>query len=1463
MPIGSTNVYNVGDLILSTVSGSGTSFIETKIAAATSSLILFNSSATLTSQSLNSTTVGTSSYVSGSTSIITNLTASNISASSKIQTNQITASSILANNGPLMVTGSNAYIQMFPVGGFPLPTNLTASYIYTSGSTNDLYFTQYSGPYTNTTRLRWLESNLYTGILHGGVLTSTPGSTTFTVTEGEGLIVSLNAFTASAPYPTVKLIQWPTSTQPIIYSGSANITYVGIDNVGAIVQQTNAWGSSDINQWDNQIELGVVLHLSGSVSNGVFNSPQISYGIPQQTDDFFRAFGPLKISGHTLQASGSTPTLSIKKSGGIAYREGANYVNNPNHPSTVTEGDANISKIYRYYISGSTPIIDTGIANAGYTTIDNDNYVNTATGQLDTVGNSNWTIQRVFWIPNSPTNAFIVYYGNATYSTLLNAVNAKDSEPFTESPNTSLNAIFIGYIIIEGGAGRDLLNAAECTIIQGGLFRNVGGIGSSGTSPVSTTLAGLSDVALAGLAEGDLLVYGGGQWNNKKTLIGSYIVSGSLSVQSGITGNLTGTSSWATNAVTSSFALTASYVSGSTSIITNLTASNISASGVIIANSFTGSFSGSITNAVTAISASFSTNSLTASYLTPTNSYTITNLTASNISASATGSFGIVGIGTSSPTGSLHVNNSVANIPILNLGGGVSVNNVSDLYVLNSYNTASGVGFAAKVIGVNISGSLTSGNIPVQRTVWSGVNSATAIVLSADDPGGGTDDNAFQIWTSNQGTSGSALTQKFTLTTDGNVGIGTTNPAHKLQLGTLTSTSTATPEILSLGGTFSNTDGSNPKLRIWTDGTYSIGLGVSSNQLDYILGRNFHDHVFYAEGSRLMTIKGGGNVGIGTSSPNAKLQVAGNVSGSSFTSSISNAVGFLGTASWAQNVVSASFATTAQTANALNTGNSYTIAGLTNNGTLSQQGTLSMGSGYQILATTGTSPIPGIAFVGDTNTGIYSPGADTIGFSISGSEKVRINNSGSVGVGTNNPLYKLHIVGNVYGTTTGQFGNAVITGTGTGFAVYGSNAGATGVKINLDSDISRNDLVISASSGYVGIGTSSPSAKLTIVDNTNGGTIHLVGRTSDDTAAINFRATGDGSTYAYISPDTNEFRMYHNDGFMSFYPGGTEKVRITSGGLVGIGTTSVNNKLDIWGSTGTTFNMANTDDSGRGGKLTFISSSAAGRQFYVGTNSAIYNLTFGIDSIEKMRLDTNGNVGIGVTSPSGRLHITGSATSNETLLCLSKGSASISQTFINAFDQSGASNYRVTTDINGYAQQTLFRSGTSYVYHDAYWSSWINNANYAQGGLALGTGSLTHGYGLTIAKPSTSGSLYVSGSTIITGTLNVSTNITCLSLTETSTEAVKYNILPLSSQLDNVLKLKPVSFNYKTNDKHSIGLIAEEVAKIYPEFTSDNNDSISYGKITSVLIQSIKELKNIIDNQQNQIEDLSNKLKQF
>ena len=491
--------------------------------------------------------------------------------------------------GDTLLSGSILISGSYPVGSYsssvniygdtsmtgylkfnPNPTNIdpnvSASYIYNSGSTNDLYFAQNSNGYNNVTRLRWLEGGaLYTGLLQGGILSSTPGTTTFKITSGSGLIVTMNAFTASEPYPTSQYISWPEyNAQPIQYSGSAQITYVGIKSDGTIQQQTVPWGTNDINQWDNSIALGVILTLSGSVSSGVFNAPQISYGQAQKADDFFRAFGPLKTAGHTLKASGST--MSIIKDAGTSYREGSNYSINPNHPSTVVENSISVSKIYRYYLSGSTPVIDTGVASAGYTAIDNTKYVDTTTGLLDNVTNGQFSLQRVFWVPNAPPKAFIVYYGNAKYNSLADAISAQYTEPFTEAPNTAQNAIFLGYIAVRGGVSTtDLTAANDASIIQSGLFRSVGGIGSSGTNFVSTKLSSLADVSLSGNTPGDLLVYGTGTtWNNKKQLTGSYGLTGSLTVTQNIsassfTGSLLGTASFAT---TASYALNSAGGSG-------------------------------------------------------------------------------------------------------------------------------------------------------------------------------------------------------------------------------------------------------------------------------------------------------------------------------------------------------------------------------------------------------------------------------------------------------------------------------------------------------------------------------------------------------------------------------------------------------------------------------------------------------------------------------------------------------------------------------------------------------------------------------------------------------------------------------------------------------------------------------------------------------------------------------------
>lgn len=85
----------------------------------------------------------------------------------------------------------------------------------------------------------------------------------------------------------------------------------------------------------------------------------------------------------------------------------------------------------------------------------------------------------------------------------------------------------------------------------------------------------------------------------------------------------------------------------------------------------------------------------------------------------------------------------------------------------------------------------------------------------------------------------------------------------------------------------------------------------------------------------------------------------------------------------------------------------------------------------------------------------------------------------------------------------------------------------------------------------------------------------------------------------------------------------------------------------------------------------------------------------------------------------------------------------------------------------------------------------------------------------------------------------------------TSSIQFKTNVTPLENALEIISKLEGVRFDWKDTGKSDIGLIAEDVNKVLPEFVFKNEETgepqgVDYGKITSVLIEAVKELTKLV-----------------
>lgn len=78
-------------------------------------------------------------------------------------------------------------------------------------------------------------------------------------------------------------------------------------------------------------------------------------------------------------------------------------------------------------------------------------------------------------------------------------------------------------------------------------------------------------------------------------------------------------------------------------------------------------------------------------------------------------------------------------------------------------------------------------------------------------------------------------------------------------------------------------------------------------------------------------------------------------------------------------------------------------------GDFNSDGTLPMVGALRLI--NGSTVGPALTFNSDPDTGIFSPAADEMGFSVGGVESLRIANGGNVGIGTNFPQETLHVTG--------------------------------------------------------------------------------------------------------------------------------------------------------------------------------------------------------------------------------------------------------------------------------------------------------------------------------------------------------------------------------------------------------------------------------------------------------------------
>lgn len=483
--------------------------------------------------------------------------------------------------------------------------------------------------------------------------------------------------------------------------------------------------------------------------------------------------------------------------------------------------------------------------------------------------------------------------------------------------------------------------------------------------------------------------------------------------------------------------------------------------------------------------------------------------------------------------------------------------------------------------------------------------------------------------------------EKMRISPNGNVGIGTTNPTYNLDLlnsadnGVIRAKGTGSYKrgILILETTDTGAGSGRESGRISFQGPDSTAVTeeyatIIAQQTSTTNGTEQGDLIFRARqsgqtisNSEAMRITSTGNVGIGTNTPGEKLEVDGNIN--------------------------------------VTTGNDICIEG---GNCLS---TVSSGSGEWT----------------DAGPYIYANNNNTI----------VVTDDGKIGIGTTAPgTYSLHTTGPIkVGGWITQNNSQWLAGT----KVDGTIGGIVEVDSNDDlilnsfylrdviitdgGGITAPNMIIKSNPTAVGIGTASPSTSLEVSKNTlsasssvqpalrvvNTNTTQGDGSSTVNSASMYLDATNGGMRFMLQAIDDTagngaggHVRVTTADPIY-FWTSNVKRMTIDSSGNVGIGTSSPDDVLHVFkgdsGATPHSFSTVNIENAGNNmvsvltnnvsnGYYGFGDSEddfRAGMQYYHGDDS----LTFWGNNDVRIKVLSDGDVGIGTATPTQKLHIEGSA----------------------------------------------------------------------------------------------------------------------------------------------------------------------------------------------------------------------------